>query len=196
MRRRATAYQRRYGGHAVLHTRIQCGADFSPWKQIANSCDPEVALFMPGNEEECRRLLDRVVAADPWTFTLGDPTGPLVILRVPDKDALPLDTRWEGDLPGTTLATPADVMLRAERMTWMREGKFGPYRIRPPRDFISDYLTQMQGQYGARALRSIVRVPRIDDDGNIHFISGYDPQTGLFHDKSPTFDVPPTPLTR
>ena len=67
------------------------------------------------------------------------------------------------------------------------------YRTRPPRDFISDYLTQMRGQYGAPPLRSIVRVPRIDDDGNIHFTSGYDPQTGLFHDKSPTFDVPPNP---
>ena len=32
-------------------------------------------------------------------------------------------------------------------------------------------------------MRSIVRVPYIDDSGDIHFISGYDPQTGLFHDK-------------
>jgi putative DNA primase/helicase len=106
---------------------------------------------------------------------------------------LPPKTQWEGDLPGTTLALPPDVMLRAERITWMREGKFGPYRIRPPRDFISDYLTQMQGQYSARALRSIVRVPHIDDDGNVHFVSGYDPLTGLFHDKSPTFIVPQRP---
>ena len=121
----------------LFYIAIQCGADFSPWKQIANSCDPEVAWFVPGNEEECRTRLDRVVAADPWTFTLGDRTGPLVILRVPDKDALPPETRWEGDLPGTTLATPADVMLRAERMTWMRKGKNGLYRTRPPRDFIA-----------------------------------------------------------
>ena len=177
----------------LFYIAIQCGADFSLWKQIANSCDPEEAWFVPGNEEECRAQLDRVVAADPWTFTLGDRTGPLVILRVPDKDALPPNTQWEGDLPGTTLATPADVMLRAERMTWMRKGKNGMYRARPPRDFIADYLIQMRGQYGARPLRSIVRVPRIDDDGNIRFSSRYDRQTGLFHDKSPTFDVLPNP---
>jgi hypothetical protein len=168
----------------LFYIAVQCGADFSPWRLIANS-----AWFMPGHEGECRKLLDRVVAADQWTFTLGDRTGPLVILRKPHEDALPIETQWEGDLPGTTLAAPADVMLRAEQMTWMREGKFGPYRIRPPRDFICDYLTQMQGQYGARLLRGIVRVPRIDDDGTIHFLPGYDPRTGLFLDRSPTFKV-------
>jgi hypothetical protein len=159
--------------------------------------DPDVALFVPGNEEACRRKLDRVVADDPRTFTLGDRTGPLTIIRVPDKDALPSDTRWEGDLPGTTLALPADVMQRAEQLSWMhRAGGRGGERLvrrRPPRDFVADYLTQMRGQYGARPLRGVVRVPRIDDDGEIHFISGYDPQTGLFHDKSPEFDVPPEP---
>jgi hypothetical protein len=155
----------------------------------ANRCGPDVALFVPGNEEECRKKLDHIVAADQRTFTLGDPTGPLVILRVPDKDALPPETRWEGDLPGTTLASPADIMERAERIEWLRKGKFGLYRARPPRDFITDYLTQMRGRYAARPLRGIVRVPRIDDDGNIRSNSGYDPQTGLFHDKSPTFDI-------
>ena len=171
----------------------QCGADFGQWKEIADVRGPKV-LFVPGNEEECRKVLDRVVAADPRTYTLGDPTGPLVILRVPDKDALPPGTRWEGDLPGTTLATPPDVMQRAERIKWMRKGEDGRFRrARPPRDFISDYLTQMSGQYGARPLRSIVRVPRIDDSGNIHFNPGYDTETGLFHDQSPTFDVLPNP---
>ena len=177
----------------LFYIAIQCGADFTPWKEIADLSDPDVALFVPGNEDKCRKLLDRVVAADPRTYTLGDPTGPLVILRVPDADTLPPETQWKGDLPGTTLATPADVMQRAERIRWMRKGKNGKYRARPPRDFISDYLTQMWGQYGARPLRSIVRVPRIDDRGEIRFDSGYDPQTGLFHDKSPTFDVLPNP---
>ena len=104
----------------LFHVASQCGADFSKWKQIAASCDPDVAMFVPGNEEECRKHLARVVAADPWTYTLGDPSGPLVILRVPDKEALPPETRWEGDLPGTTLAAPADVMERAERIIWMK----------------------------------------------------------------------------
>ena len=177
----------------LFHCAHRCGADFSQWKQIAADCDPDVAMFLPGNEVKCRYLLDGIVAADPCTHTLGDPTGPLVILRVPDKEALPSETRWEGDLPGTTLAAAADVMERAERMIWMKKGQWGPYRIRPPRDFISDYLTQMRGRYRARPLRGIVRVPRIDESGKIHFNSGYDLQTGLFHDKSPTFDLPPNP---
>jgi hypothetical protein len=137
------------------------------------------------------------VAADPRTFTLGDSAGPLVILRVPDKDALPTETQWEGDLPGTTLAMSADIMQRAEQLEWrQRAGGKGVNRVirtHPPRAFVGDYLIQMRGQYGARPLRGVVRVPRIDDDGDIHFVSGYDPQTWLFHDKAPTFDVPPKP---
>jgi putative DNA primase/helicase len=175
----------------LFHNATQCGADFTQWKQIAKG--PDVAVYIPGNEEDCRSKLDRVVAADPWTYTLGDPTGPLVILRAPDEDLLPPQTRWEGDLPGTTLAAPADVMERAERIIWIRQGKSGQYRSRPPRDFITDYLTQMRGRYGARPLRSIVRVPRIEDSGKINFNSGYDAQTGLFHDRSPSFDVAPNP---
>jgi hypothetical protein len=177
----------------LFHYANECGADFSQWKQLAAEGDPEVAMFVPGNEEDCRSKLARVVAEDPCTYTLGDPSGPLMILRVPDKEDLPAETRWEGDLPGTTLAAPADVMERAERLTWMREDQWGPYRIRPPRDFVTDYLTQMRGRYGARPLRSIVRMPRIDDKGEIHFTSGYDRQTGLFHDKSPSFNVLPNP---
>jgi putative DNA primase/helicase len=38
-----------------------------------------------------------------------------------------------------------------------------------------------------------VRVPSIDDRGEIQFIPGYDPHTWLFHDKLPIFDVPPKP---
>ena len=91
------------------------------------------------------------------------------------------------------IADSADVMQRAERITWMRDGQWGPYRIRPPRDFIADYLIQMQARYDARPLRGIARLPRIDDSGDIHFISGYDPVTGLYHDRSPTFDVPAKP---
>ena len=97
-------------------------------------------MFVPGNEEACRKVLARVVAADPWTYTLGDSSGPLVILRIPDQKALPEKTRWEGDLPGTTLAAAPDIMERAERITWMKNGKRGPNRIRPPRDWLSDYL--------------------------------------------------------
>ena len=110
------------------------------------------------------------------------------------KKTLPSETRWEGDLPGTTLAAPPDIMERAERIVWMKKGKVGPFRCRPPRDFINDYLTQLRGRYGARPLRGIVRVPRIDDDGKIHFPLGYDAPTGLFHDRTLTFDLPPIHL--
>ena len=177
----------------LFYVASQHGADFEQWIRIAESVDPNVALFVPGNEDECRKRLDRVVTADPKTFTLGDPTGPLVILRVPDKDALPANTRWDGDLPGTTLAMPADIMQRAEQLVWkQRGGGKSTGRLshtHPPRPFVADYLTQMRGQYGALPLRGIVRVPRIDDKGEVHFISGYDPQTGLFHDRSPVFDI-------
>jgi putative DNA primase/helicase len=177
----------------LFHIAHQCGADFS--EQIA--AGPDVAVYTPGNEEECRKLLDRVVAADHRTYTLGDPTGPLVIMRIPKEDELPADTQWEGDLPGTTLAMSADIMQRAEQLEWRQRagGKAGNRVVRthPPRAFVSDYLVQMRGQYGARPLCGIVRVPRIDDTGHIHFVSGYDTQTGLFHDKALTFDVPLNP---
>src|SRR6266566_3166570 len=173
----------------LLHIAQQHGADFSQWK--------DVARYEPDNAEECRKLLDSAVAADARTFTLGNQTGPLVILRTPQKDTLPPKTRWDGDLPGTTLATAADIMQRAERLRWMqrRGGKGGPRlaRTHPPRPFIGDYLVQMRGQYGAVPLRGIVRVPRINDSGEIKFIAGYASETGLFHDRSPTFDVLPNP---
>jgi hypothetical protein len=181
----------------LFHVASQCGADFGPWKQIADSDNPEVALYVPGKEDECRKLLNRAVAADPRTFTLGDPAGPLVILRVPDRDALPPDTLWDGDLPGTTLATPADVMQRAERLVWKQRGggksENRLIRTHPPRGFVADYLIQMRGQFEAPPLRGIVRVPRINDNGDIDFVSGYDPNTGLFHDRMPILNIPQKP---
>ena len=190
----------------LFHMAGQCGADFTPWKVIANTpgvhqqsvastINPpddaaDVAVYAPGNAEQCRRLLDKAVAADARTFTLGDPAGPLVVLRVPDEDAVPPAARWEGDLPGATLATPADIMQRAERLIWQVPKGAKLVRSHPPRQFVADYLVQMRGQYGALPLRGIARVPHIDDQGEIRFTSGYDGQTGLFHDGSSVFDVP------
>jgi hypothetical protein len=154
-------------------------------------------LYLPGNEQECREFLNQAVAADGRTFTLGDRSGPLIILRKPEEDTLPSATKWEGDLPAATLAKTADIMMRAERLQWMQRagGKSGTRMVRtsPPRAFINDYLDQMRGQYAAPPLRGIVRVPRIDDRGTIHSAPGYDPKTGLFHDKVPSFHVPLAP---
>ncbi len=162
-----------------------------------NDNETETVVYEPGNEERCRQAIDRVVAADSKTFVLGDRTGPLVVLRAPDDSTLPEQTRWEGDLPAATLAAPADIMQRAERLSWMKRagGKGKPHlrRDHPPRQFVADYLTQMQGQYGARILRGVVRVPRIENSGEIRFVSGYDAETGLFHDRSAYFDVPSNP---
>jgi hypothetical protein len=181
----------------LLNVARQCGADFSPWEKTSSGSSQEVVLYAPGNEEECRKQIDRAVAADPRTFTLGDPTGPLVILRVPKEDELPPKTKWDCDLPGTTLAMTADIMQRAERLTWgQRAGGKGEKRVvrtGPPRTFVGDYLTQMRGQYRASPLRGLVRVPRIDDDGILHFIPGYDPATGLFNDRLLRFHIPLTP---
>jgi hypothetical protein len=180
----------------LLNAARQRGADFSPWERTSTDLGHEVVLYAPGNEEECRKQIDRAVAADPRTFTLGDPTGPLVILRVPKEDELPLETKWDCDLPGTTVAMTADIMQRAERLTWAQRTRGNSeerVRTGPPRTFVGDYLIQMRGQYGAPPLRSIARVPRIDDTGTIHFMSGYDPRTGLFHDRLPSFHIPLTP---
>ena len=181
----------------LFNTARRYGANFSPWEKTSASSGQDVVLIAPGNEEECRKQIDRAVAADARTFTLGDPTGPLVILRVPKEDELPPKTKWDCDLPGTTVAMTADIMQRAERLTWgQRAGGKGEKRVvrtSPRRTFVGDYLIQMRGQYGAPPLLGISRVPRIDDNGNIHFVSGYDPETGLFHDRSPSFHIPLTP---
>jgi putative DNA primase/helicase len=152
---------------------------------------PEVALYEPGNEEFCRKLIDQAVAADPRTFTLGDRSGPLVILRVPREEVLPSETKWEGDLPGTTLATPADLVERAQTIPWYRRGKGeGLVRVHAPRTFASDYLVQMRGRYGAPVLTGISRVPAIEDDGSVRFLSGHDPRTGLYYDRPVKFEIP------
>lgn len=181
----------------LLNAARRCGADFSPWEKISAGLCQDVVLYAPGNEEECRKQIDHAVAADTRTFTLGDPTGPLVILRVPKEDELPSKTKWDGDLPGTTLAMTADIMQRAERLRWAQraggKSEKGVVRTGPPRAFVGDYLTQMRGQYRASPLRGVVRVPRIDDNGVLHFIAGYDPATGLFNDRLPRFHVPLTP---
>ena len=59
------------------------------WEKASVRAGQDAVVFAPGNEEECRKQIDLVVAADPRTYTLGDPTGPLVILRVPNEDELP-----------------------------------------------------------------------------------------------------------
>ena len=152
---------------------------------------PQDASYEPGNEEPCRNLIDQVVAADPHTFTLGDRGGPLIILRVPKEELLPSETKWEGDLPGTTLATAADVVERAQRIDWYRPGKGeGRVRIHAPRLFASDYLVQRRGRYGARVLTGISRVPPIEDDGTVGFLSGHDAHTGLYYDRPVEFDIP------
>ena len=139
-------------GGTLLNVARQYGADFTRWEKTSAGSRNDV-LFAPGKEDECRKHIDRVVAADPQTFTLGDPTGPLVILRVPKQEQLPSSVKWDGDLPGTTLAMTADIMQRAERLAWAQRagGKSETRFVRtgPPRTFVGDYLTQMRGQYGA-----------------------------------------------
>ncbi len=153
----------------------------------------EEIYYVPGNEPACRDALDRVVAADPATFTLGDT---LVILRVPDRQACEFE-RWGSDLPGTSRALPADVIERAEKLSWMTpaggKGERRYKRTKPPRDFCTDYITQRRGRYGARPLVSISRVPFMRDDGSIDNKVGYDLNTGTFHDRAPNLVIPESP---
>ncbi len=81
---------------SLFRAAIDCEADFAQWKSLAAERDPEVAMFAPGNEEACRELLARVVAADQLTYTLGDTSGPLMILRIPDKEC----TAGENEMGG------------------------------------------------------------------------------------------------
>jgi hypothetical protein len=148
----------------------------------------DVAWDVPGYEATNRQLIQQQVVADPELFNRN---GLLVRLRVPKTNEMAEGTEWKGDLPGTTTAKQADVMLCAERLVWMRQGKWGPYRVHPPRAFVGDYIPQVGGK-GARPLRGLTRLPHIDDEGNLRCFAGYDPQTGLYNDKPIDFDIPPT----
>jgi hypothetical protein len=180
----------------LINKARELGANFSQWEHVAETPTSQ-AIYVPGNEQKCRELLDQAVAADGRTFTLGDRSGPLIILRRPDQDALPSDTTWDEDLPGATLATPADIVMRAERLQWYQraggKGENRPRRTLVPRGFAKEYLEQMRGKYAASPFRGIVRVPRIDDRGVIHFTPGYDRKTGLYQDNVPGFYVPVAP---
>jgi hypothetical protein len=179
----------------LLHIAQQYGADLSTWKSRLRQTAVETVQFTPGNESACRAALDEAVAADERIFVLGE-SGPLVVLRLPEKEALEDGVRWDADLPSTTLAVTADVMERAEGISWMRPAKGGGLkRARPPRDFVNDHIPAMRGRYRARILRGLARVPRIDDDGNIALTQGYDAATGLYHDRVPDLNVPDAPTS-
>jgi hypothetical protein len=155
---------------------------------------PEAVDYVPGNEAACRQALDRVVSDDPNTFRIGSL---LVILRIPSQAELPPNTVWSADFPGTTPATPPDVMERAERLTWRQPagGKGGARLVstHPPRNFVNDYLVQMRDRYGARPLVGIACTPVIAPSGGVRFPKGYDPETGLFHHRTPLFELPDNP---
>ena len=151
----------------------------------------ETVEYVPGKEHVCREALDRIVAADPHTFTLGDE---LVILRVPKNEELPAGVTWDADFPRTTAALPPDIIERAERMAWMQPVRGQRVRrVKVPRQFCSDYLVQMRGRYRARALKGIARVPFMRDDGEIAAAEGYSSLTGVFHDQAPALSVPSCP---
>jgi hypothetical protein len=192
------------------------GLDVAPWRDLALSrLNPASAQgpsaqgqlppvvtpngtdtvdYVPGNEAACREELDHAVSDDPNTFKSGSL---LVILRIPSQTDLPDNTDWAADFPGTTLATPADIMERAERLNWRRpaggKGDGRLVRVHPPSAFINNYLPQMRDRYGARPLRGIARVPVIEPSGEVRFPKGYDPLTGLFHDRTPMFELPANP---
>jgi hypothetical protein len=162
--------------------------------QVTAATGPEVVDCVPGNEEACRQALDRAVSDDPNTFRIGSL---LVILRIPSQSDLPPDTDWAADFPGTTPALPADIMERAERLDWRQpaggKGNMRLVRTHPPRQFINDYLVQMRDRYGAQPLTGIARTAVIASSGKVRFHMGYDPETGLYQDQTPTFELPDNP---
>ena len=180
-------------GKSPLHLSGPVVTAATPHQSVGQAKEHEIIYFYPGNEAVCRTALDKIVAADPSTFTSGDM---LVILRVPDQK-LPGLERWSGDLPGTTPALPADIIERAENLAWMtRTGGQGGQRwnrSKPQRDFCTDYITQRRGRYSARPLVGIARVPHMRDDGSVRTEIGYDPQTGIFVDRAPKLAIPQSP---
>ncbi len=177
----------------------EAGLDLSQWRPgglapLNAGQEPARAIYYyPGNESECRDALDGAVAEDAHTFTMGDK---LVILRVPDQQVSEFEN-WSGDLPGTTAALPADIVERAEALTWMGPagGKGGQRykQIHPPRALCADYITQRRGRYRARPLLGVSRVPFMSDDGNLRSEVGYDPQTRIFYDRLPNLTIPASP---
>jgi putative DNA primase/helicase len=158
---------------------------------VAPGSGSSEALFEPGNEACCRKLLDQAVATDARTFVAGNANGPLAVLRLPRETELPNGTSWNTDLPATSLATAADVLERAETICWVKPArKGGVTRIHPPRAFCADYLMQLRGRYAAPVLCGISRTPLIETDGSISFPSGYDVATRLYFDRLVPFALP------
>jgi hypothetical protein len=147
-----------------------------------------VAWDVPGYEAANRQLIQQQVVANPELFNRN---GLLVRLRVQETAEMVEGTEWKGDMPGTTMAKQADIMLCAERLVWMKNRKRGAYRVHPPRPFVGDYIPQVGGE-GARPLRGLTRLPHIDDNGIVHCFSGYDAGTGLYNDKPIHIDIPAT----
>jgi hypothetical protein len=48
----------------------------------------------------------------------------------------------------------------------------------------------MRGRYGAPVLTGISRVPAIEEDGSVRFLSGHDPRTDLYYDRPVKFEIP------
>jgi hypothetical protein len=147
-----------------------------------------IAWARPGHEADNRKLIQQQIAADPKMYSRN---GLLVRLRVPEEDDMVAGTKWEGDMPGTSAAQPADVMLCAEQLTWLTYEKGKLKRAHVPRQFVCDYIPQLGGK-GAKRLRGLTRLPIIDDAGNVRCFSGYDPKTGLFNDQPIDLDIPET----
>jgi len=177
----------------LFHVACNFGADLSQWTQNADGHGPNVLRYEPGNEEECRQQLDRVVAADPRTYTLSEPSGPLSYCACRKK------IRCRPKLAGR--ATFPALRLPRQRTSCSAPNDYngcGAPEVRMAADFTARATTRLRRrlpspdarQYQARPLLGIARVPRIDNRGEVHFVSGYDPETGLFHDRSCAFEVP------
>jgi len=179
----------------LFHIARQYGADFNRWKEIADGSDAAVAVYRRATrryaESFSTRLWLPIRERSHWAIRPG-PLGDSFACQ--NKNALPPNTRWEGDLTGTTLATPADIMQRAERLKWNAIENNRLVRAHPPRAFIHDYLPQMRGQYAAAPFDGHrARATYRPITARFTSFRGYDPHTGLFHDRSPTFDVPAAP---
>jgi len=76
-----------------------------------------------------------------------------------------------------------------------RSGKFTEIPVPPPLDVVRDFRGRPPAEWGLYPLVGITETPIIHDDGSIHALEGYDPESGLYYSPLQEFVMPEIPET-
>ena len=158
---------------------------------VGQAQDNPIIYYHPGNEAVCRTALDKIVAADPSTFTSGESSSSYAWTRISpawkDGAVIYRVPPWR---------SPRHYRTRG-KLAWMtRTGGSGQSwnRGKPQRDFCTDLHHPTARPLSAPPLVGIARVPHMRDDGSVRTEIGYDPQTGIFVDRAPKWPSQSHPL--